>query len=56
MIRKERGEWVLRSRKTGRVLGRHKAREDAIKQEVAIKLSQLRRQGRIPPRRHRRRR
>jgi hypothetical protein len=51
MIKKEHGYWVLRSKRSHRVLGRHKTKRQAEKQETAIRLSKLRRQGRIPPRR-----
>lgn len=51
MIRKEGGYWVLRSKRTPhRVLGRHGTRTEAEKQEKAILLSRLRREGRVPPR------
>jgi hypothetical protein len=40
----------LISKTTGRVIGRHRSIKSAKKQELAIKLSKLRKQGRIPPR------
>jgi hypothetical protein len=36
MIRREGNAWVLRARSTGRVLGRHATRADAVRQEMAI--------------------
>lgn len=51
MIRKEGRFYVLRSRSTGRVLGRHSTKKKAMRQETAIRLSKLRAQKRIP-RRH----
>lgn len=49
MITKEGNKWVLRSRKTGKVLGRHPSRADAMKQESAINISKARAAGhRIP--------
>ncbi len=38
MIRKEGDFWVLRSRETGRVLGRHKTKKKAVRQEKAIRM------------------
>lgn len=38
MIRKEGNRWVLRSKSTGKVLGRHATRGEAIKQEQAIEI------------------
>ncbi len=43
MIRKEGKKYVLRSRKTGKVLGRHDEREEAERQERAIQASKHRR-------------
>jgi len=37
VIRKEGNKYVLRTSDGQRVLGRHKTKEEAIKQEVAIK-------------------
>lgn len=54
MIRHEGKSWVLRSRTTGRILGRHSTKRKAEKQEIAIRLSKLRAQGRIPKRKKRR--
>jgi len=39
-IKKEGSKWVLRSKKTGKVLGRHKTKSGALRQERAIKASQ----------------
>jgi hypothetical protein len=38
MIRKEGSKWVLRSKSTGKVLGRHPTRAAAVKQEQAIEI------------------
>ncbi len=43
MIRKEGSSYVLRSKKTGKVLGKHPTKEAAIKQEVAIEISKHKR-------------
>lgn len=40
MIRKEGGKVVLRSVKTGKVLGRHPSKAAALRQERAIKVAQ----------------
>lgn len=54
MIRKRGRYYVLYTRhRPHRALGRHRTRSSAVRQERAIVLSQLRRQGRIPPRRRR---
>lgn len=50
MVKREGKFWVLRSRRGGRVLGRHRSKRQAERQETAIRLSRLRREGRIPPR------
>lgn len=56
MIRKEGRFWVLRSKRAPhRVLGRHSSRRSAQRQETAILLSRLRREGRIPRRKRTRR-
>jgi len=42
-------KWLLLSKRTGRVLGRHPSRADAIKQETAINIGKARKAGhRIP--------
>tara|TARA_Y100001951_G_C11298033_1_gene277369 strand:+ start:3906 stop:4070 length:165 start_codon:yes stop_codon:yes gene_type:complete len=38
-ISKENGKWVLRSKRTGKVLGTHDSEQDAIDQEIAIQIS-----------------
>jgi hypothetical protein len=38
MIRKQGSRWVLRSKSTGAVLGRFKAKADAVAQERAIQI------------------
>ena len=45
MIRKEHGMYVLRSRETGRILGHHRTRGKAERQERAINLSKARAAG-----------
>lgn len=55
LIRHEGRYWVLRSKRSGRVLGKHPTKRKAEKQELAIRLSKLRAQGRIPKRKRRRR-
>lgn len=40
MIVKEGNKWVLKSKTTGKTLGTHSTRQEAIKQEQAIKASQ----------------
>lgn len=42
MIRKVGKKYVLYSRKTGKRLGTHSSKAGAIRQEVAIKISQQR--------------
>ena len=42
-ISKENGKWVLRSKKSGRVLGTHDTEQEAIDQEIAIKISKEKR-------------
>lgn len=39
IIRKQKGKYVLRSKKTGKVLGKHKTKKEAIAQEQAIEIS-----------------
>lgn len=49
MITKEGSKWVLRSKRTGRVLGKHPSRAAALRQESAINISKARAHGhRIP--------
>lgn len=43
MISKRGKKWVLRSKKTGKVLGTHSSREGAIKQEQAIEIAKHKR-------------
>lgn len=38
-IKKEGSQYVLRSKKTGKVLGKHKTKAEAIKQEQAIEIA-----------------
>jgi len=58
MIRKERGKFVLRSTRSGRILGRHTTKAAAQRQETAINLSRARAAGhhvpKAPPRTRRR--
>ena len=42
MIEKRGKYWVLVSKTTGRVLGKHPSRTDAMKQESAINISKAR--------------
>jgi len=42
MIKKEGKHYVLRSRKTGKVLGKHSSKQGAIKQEQAIEIAKHR--------------
>jgi hypothetical protein len=51
MIRKEGRVWVLYTSDGKRVLGRHKTRADAVRQERAINLSKARAAGHHIPRR-----
>lgn len=39
MISREKGQYVLRSKETNKVLGKHKSRAEAERQEAAIRLS-----------------
>jgi hypothetical protein len=50
MVVVKRGKkWLLLSKRTGRVLGTHTSRADAVKQETAINISKARAAGhRIP--------
>jgi hypothetical protein len=49
VIVKRDGKWVLLSKSTGRVLGKHNSRKEAIAQETAINISKARKAGhRIP--------
>lgn len=50
MIRHYFKKWFLYSSDGKKILGVHKTLKDAQAQELAIKLSKLRREGRIPPR------
>jgi len=46
MVVVKRGKkWLLLSKRTGRVLGTHTSRADAIKQETAINISKARAHG-----------
>lgn len=45
MISKENGKFTLKSKKTGKVLGKHPNRAAALKQETAINLAKLRAKG-----------
>lgn len=47
MITKEGNQYVLRSKKTGRVLGKHPTRAAAMKQETAINISKEKAEGEI---------
>jgi len=42
MIKKDGSKYKLISRSTGKTLGTHDSRKDAIKQEYAIKISKMR--------------
>jgi hypothetical protein len=48
MIRKRGKFWILYDSEGNRVLGRHRSAKKARKQEIAIRLSKLRKQRRIP--------
>lgn len=50
MIKKQgEGKWVLKSKKSGKVLGHHKTKKAAKSQEAAINISKARAAGhRIP--------
>jgi hypothetical protein len=52
MIRKEHGMYVMRTRQGGRILGKHKYRIGAERQERAINISKARAHGHIIPYRH----
>lgn len=52
VIRKSDRKYCLYSRRTGRKLGCHPSRKKAEKQELAITLSRLRKEGRIPKRKN----
>ena len=45
MIQKRGKYWVLISKSTGRVLGKHSSRKDAERQEAAINISKARAAG-----------
>jgi len=45
MIVKRGNKWLLLSRTTGRVLGRHNTRAEALEQETAINISKARAHG-----------
>ncbi len=49
MIQKREVGWVLLSRTTGRVLGRHKTKASALRQERAIQISKARASGHFIP-------
>lgn len=49
MITKEGGKYVLKSKTTGRVLGRHSSRTGAERQEAAINISKARKKGHYIP-------
>lgn len=51
MIKKEGRQWVLYTSDGSRVLGRHKTRADAVRQERAINISKARAAGHRIPRR-----
>lgn len=49
MIKKRGKKWVLKSKKTGRILGTHPSKAKAESQEAAINISKARAAGhRIP--------
>lgn len=50
MIEKHGKQWVLWDAKGTRILGIHETRQKAERQELAVRLSKLRKQGRIPAR------
>ena len=45
MIEKQGDKWVLKSKMTGQVLGKHETRAEAIKQEQAINIRRHRAKG-----------
>lgn len=47
MIVKKKRQFELHSKDSGRLLGKHKTKKAAEKQELAIRLSKLRKEGRI---------
>lgn len=49
MIEKKKSKWVLKSKKTGRVLGTHKTKAEAKSQEAAINISKARKAGHLIP-------
>ena len=49
MIQKRGNKWVLLSKSTGRVLGTHPSRADAMEQEKAIQISKARVAGHYIP-------
>jgi len=49
MIKKQGNKYILVSKSTGKVLGRHSSRIDALKQEKAIQISKARKAGHIIP-------
>ena len=51
MIKKQGRLWLLVSISTGKVLGRHKTKKDAERQERAIQISKARAAGHKIPRR-----
>jgi len=47
MISKEGNKYILRSKKTGKVLGKHSTRAEAMKQETAINISKAKAAGKF---------
>ena len=47
MISKEGNKYILRSKKTGKVLGKHISRAAAMKQEAAIEISKAKAAGKF---------
>ena len=45
MIKKQKSKWVLKSKKTGKVLGTHPTKKAAKSQEAAINISKARAAG-----------
>jgi hypothetical protein len=55
MIKKQGKTWVLYTKDGSRVLGRHKTRAEAVRQERAVNISKARAAGHRIPRRPARR-
>ena len=49
MIKKQGNKYVLVSKHTGKVLGRHSSRADALAQERAVQISKAKKAGHFIP-------